>query len=167
MDVFGQKPPFGGLGLSSLRDLADRPAADNGVALANALRRISGLVILGRPRDQVPNAFAKALMKPAAQSATSMLLADIAAQLYSPQPGSDEFIKAAWQKARCVEGYDALYIRIDRFGTFIARSEYGTCSQCGWQLDHIRPKSHGGSDDLYNREPLHWRNNLAKSDAFV
>lgn len=34
----------------------------------------------------------------------------------------------------------------------------------GWEIDHIKPSSLGGSDGLYNLQPLQWENNRSKSD---
>jgi hypothetical protein len=84
-----------------------------------------------------------------------------------PKPGSEAFIQAAWEKARIAAGYDVRYIRMDRFGALIARSRYGMQIELGWHIDHFIPSSKGGSDELHNREPLHWRNNLAKSDRSI
>jgi len=36
----------------------------------------------------------------------------------------------------------------------------------GWEVDHIRPVSHDGGDDLANLQPLQWKNNRCKGDTF-
>ena len=33
----------------------------------------------------------------------------------------------------------------------------------GWEIDHIKPKKDGGSDDLSNLRPLQWEANLDTS----
>ena len=39
---------------------------------------------------------------------------------------------------------------------------HGQRTKCGWVVDHIRPVSRGGTDQLGNLQPLHWRNNRGK-----
>lgn len=84
-----------------------------------------------------------------------------------PTPGTEEFIEAVWAKASVIPGINPQYVRRDRFGTSIGRYDYGEMNAYGWHVDHHIPKSLGGSDELFNAEPLHWRNNLAKSDSLV
>ncbi len=44
---------------------------------------------------------------------------------------------------------------------------YGvTDSLYGWEIDHVVPKSIGGSDDLNNLQPLQWQNNRHKGDDY-
>jgi hypothetical protein len=75
-------------------------------------------------------------------------------------------VNAVWAKAQIVPGYDQNTYRKDRCGAWIQRSSYGTTGNYGWEIDHIKPVSKSGTDDLNNLQPLHWRNNRGKSDDY-
>lgn len=76
---------------------------------------------------------------------------------------NDYTIKQVWFKGIVVAGYDSNLWRKDEYGAWIGRSYYGDRnSQYGWEIDHIRPKSHGGGDELSNLRPLQWENNVAR-----
>jgi 5-methylcytosine-specific restriction endonuclease McrA len=46
------------------------------------------------------------------------------------------------------------------------RSEYGKTKDWGWEIDHIKPVSLGGSDNIDNLQLLQWENNRQKGDNF-
>jgi len=79
---------------------------------------------------------------------------------------NDYTIKQVWLKAIVVAGYDSNLWRKDQYGAWIGRGYYGDRnSQYGWEIDHIRPKSHGGGDELSNLRPLQWENNVARQSG--
>lgn len=78
----------------------------------------------------------------------------------------DQVINAVWQNAAVVEGYDSAIWRKDFAGAWIRRDHYGIESKYGWEIDHLKPSSKGGSDNLSNLNALHWQNNRKKSDDF-
>jgi len=55
--------------------------------------------------------------------------------------------------------------RWDVCGNVMRYSEHGnTESENGWEIDHIKPSSKGGTSDLKNLQPLQWENNRKKGD---
>lgn len=68
-------------------------------------------------------------------------------------------VKQVWAKARGTG-----LKRRDICGAGIHWSEHGRQTRYGWEIDHKRPVSRGGSDDLSNLQPLHWQNNRDKAD---
>ena len=79
---------------------------------------------------------------------------------------TNELVEKVWQKGTSVAGNDPKDWRRDQCGAWIGRAQYGNRnSQYGWEVDHIKPVSEGGSDDLSNLRPLQWENNAAKQSG--
>lgn len=56
--------------------------------------------------------------------------------------------------------------RLDECGAWMHYPSHGNRnSQYGWEIDHIKPSSQGGSDDVSNLRPLQWQNNASKNDG--
>ena len=79
---------------------------------------------------------------------------------------SKKQIHDAWQEANPIRGKNSDTWRRDPFGNIIRKSSYGTHGQYGWELDHNRPKSKGGKNTDRNIQPIHWEENLKKSDKY-
>lgn len=83
----------------------------------------------------------------------------------SNEPFDDLTILAVWIKGTIVPGYDLNEFRKDQCGAWIRFADYGNInSDLGWEIDHEKPVAKGGTDELKNLQPLHWRNNRSKGD---
>jgi hypothetical protein len=76
-------------------------------------------------------------------------------------------VGTVWRKGREIPNYDPNVWRYDMCGKPMKFSEYGnTNSEHGWEVDHIKPVTKGGTDDLSNLQPLQWENNRRKGDTY-
>lgn len=79
----------------------------------------------------------------------------------------DKTINNVWEKATVVSSEQANVWRKDYAGAWIKKSEYGNCdSQYGWEIDHQKPVSKGGTDNTVNLKPLQWENNRSKGNDY-
>ena len=63
--------------------------------------------------------------------------------------------RAAWNKAREVDGYDKNMFRKDACGAWIAWSKYGARdNDYGWEIDHIYPVERGGDNHPENLQTV-------------
>jgi len=79
-------------------------------------------------------------------------------------PFDERTIEAVWQKGTPEPQYPSF--RKDQCGASMHRPKYGNAEQWGWEIDHIKPVSRGGTDDLNNLQPLQWENNRHKGDDY-
>ena len=93
-------------------------------------------------------------------------------------------IEAVWQKGKLEPRFRGF--RKDAYGASMQRTNYGKQEEpflpplskfthkllhyqqehWGWEIDHIKPVSKGGTDDLSNLQPLQWENNRRKGDNY-
>lgn len=87
---------------------------------------------------------------------------------YYPFSNADEPSKLlVWDKGRIIPKFDSALWRRDICGHAMKYEDHGdTGSQYGWEIDHIKPASKGGPDDIGNLQPLYWKTNRSKGDTF-
>ncbi|MBT9141197.1 MAG: hypothetical protein DDT30_01786 [Dehalococcoidia bacterium] len=73
----------------------------------------------------------------------------------------------AWDNAKKIGGKDPEKYRQDPYGNSIYKASHGRSSEMGWQVDHIKPTSRGGSDATRNLQALNTKVNRAKSNTLV
>ncbi len=80
---------------------------------------------------------------------------------------TNEEQQRVWEKGQILDGYDENKVRSDLCGAIIHKEDFAnTSSHYGWEIDHIKPVSEGGGDEIENLQPLQWRNNRSKGNDF-
>ena len=72
-----------------------------------------------------------------------------------------------WAKAKPIPGKDPAKFREDAYGNTMSYDQYGQSGDMGWEIDHIKPASRGGSDDIRNLQALNTSENRKKGDSLV
>jgi hypothetical protein len=85
---------------------------------------------------------------------------------YLDEGGSSDWLRPIWNKGLTIPHCDPEEWRWDIYGRTLQFEQYGTKLPFGWEIDHVRPAWHGGSHDLDNLQPLHWRSNLEKGTTY-
>ena len=78
----------------------------------------------------------------------------------------EQIVWQVWAKGIILGNNDPLLWRKDECGAWMLRSHYGAPdSEYGWEIDHIKPLSEGGTDDISNLRPLQCQNKLRRPDG--
>jgi 5-methylcytosine-specific restriction endonuclease McrA len=72
--------------------------------------------------------------------------------------------KSVWNKGKKIRGKSPNRYRKDVLGNIMYYSSYGKKSEMGWEIDHSKPQSKGGTNHLNNLQPLNTRANRKKGN---
>ncbi len=80
----------------------------------------------------------------------------------------DEYIiQQVWEKGKIIERNSPATWREDSYGYFMKREFYGKKnSRYGWEIDHIKPLTAGGDDNLENLQPVQWQNKVRRERTY-
>ena len=86
--------------------------------------------------------------------------------MYQKGKWSNETILTVWKKGNTEGNNDPDVFRKDVCGAWMKFDQHGDRdAKYGWEVDHIKPEAHDGTDELSNLQPLHWKNNVEKGDS--
>ena len=74
--------------------------------------------------------------------------------------------RQTWAKADPIRGKNPDSWGRDSMGNKIRYGSYGTRGEFGWEIDHKKPVSKGGSDSPRNLQPLHHSANRRKGNQY-
>ena len=72
----------------------------------------------------------------------------------------------AWNNTRRISGKNPNLYRRDSAGNQIYKPAYGKNGAQSWEVDHIKPKSKGGTDSPRNLQALQTRANRSKGNKY-
>ena len=75
-------------------------------------------------------------------------------------------IDQVWDKGKPIPGKDRDLYRRDVYGNEMYKPSLGKQGDKSWEVDHIRPKAKGGSENLRNLQPLQTETNREKGDRY-
>ncbi|MBN2588238.1 MAG: HNH endonuclease [Sedimentisphaerales bacterium] len=75
-------------------------------------------------------------------------------------------IEAVWNKSQKIKDKNAFIYRCDILGNTLFRGSYGKQTIMGWEIDHIKSVSKGGTDDMNNLQILNSGANAKKGDTY-
>ena len=71
-----------------------------------------------------------------------------------------------WQKGQPIPGKNPNQYRADMAGNVMFHGSYGFNTPMGWNIDHSKPQSKGGTDHLNNLQPMNSSLNFSKGDQY-
>lgn len=79
------------------------------------------------------------------------------------EPFDHDIVRLVWEKAVRHPGFETF--SLDHRGNSISRFEYGKRSSYGWVIDRLVPLAEGGTDDVSNLIPLHWKHTVVTTKS--
>lgn len=79
---------------------------------------------------------------------------------------SKERLGQIFDKGLPIRGKDPNLYRKDVEGNVMYKPSYGKTSEMGWEVDHSKPQSKGGTDHLNNLRPMNPSANRSKGDKY-
>jgi hypothetical protein len=77
-----------------------------------------------------------------------------------------EELDRIWEKGKPIAGKDPDLYREDIYGNEMYKPSYGKMTQMGWNVDHSKPQSRGGTNHLNNLQPMNGRANSSKGNKY-
>jgi 5-methylcytosine-specific restriction endonuclease McrA len=82
--------------------------------------------------------------------------------------GRSQCADAVWSKAIPITGKNPSLYRMDVMGKLIKRNKLNAIGcKYSWNIDHIIPRTRGGSDDITNLQPLNRADNIRFSNKLT
>ena len=79
---------------------------------------------------------------------------------------TQELLGRVWDKGQPIQGKNPDLYREDLYGNEMYKHSYGKTSAKGWEVDHSKPQSKGGTDHLNNLQPMNTSANRSKGDKY-
>ncbi len=79
--------------------------------------------------------------------------------------GNSRCVKTVWNGAPTVRGKDPELYRRDPYGKVVYWHSHGKSTTMGWQVDHIKPASKGGSDHPRNLQVMQSSKNMSLGNS--
>jgi len=79
---------------------------------------------------------------------------------------SQNIVDKVWEKGTAIAGKNPDAWRRDSKGNVMRYGSYGTQGDYGWEIDHKKPRSKGGSNNIRNLQPLNTTENRTKSNTY-
>lgn len=79
---------------------------------------------------------------------------------------SQDRLEQVWDKGQTIRGKNPYLYRRDIYGNEMYKPSYGKTSEKGWEVDHSKPQSKGGTDHLNNLQPMNPSANRSKNDKY-